>query len=104
MLVVLLHEVGNALRELSDAAERSAPYGLLRDDVEPDLDLVQPRGIRGRVVNVVATPGRHVIVNYTRTLIDSGHPQDACRSTKTRCYAGGHDFLRCARRYYFGIG
>jgi hypothetical protein len=44
------------LHQLADAAERPAPNCLLGDEAEPALHLIEPTGVSGRVVDVVARP------------------------------------------------
>src|ERR1700692_1731318 len=44
--------------EVLDAFEASAVDGLLGDESEPALDLIEPRGVGGRVVDMEAWPGR----------------------------------------------
>src|ERR1700720_4323162 len=46
------------LHQLADAAERPAANGLLGDEAEPALHLVEPAGVGGGVVEVVARPPR----------------------------------------------
>jgi len=55
--VVVMHEVIDLRHEVTYAAERAAPDGLLGDDVEPDLHLVEPGGIGRGVVHVEARFG-----------------------------------------------
>jgi len=43
-----VHKAVDPEDEFFHTAERSAPDGLLRDPVEPDLHLVEPGGIGGR--------------------------------------------------------
>ncbi len=50
----MLCESVDLLTEFSDTSESSAPDGSLGDDIEPDFDLVEPRGIRWGEVYVVA--------------------------------------------------
>jgi hypothetical protein len=52
--VVMVHEVLDLGHQVPDAAEGAATDGALGDKVEPDLHLVQPRGIGRRVVHVEA--------------------------------------------------
>jgi arabinofuranosyltransferase len=52
--VVVLHEGLDLLDEISDAAKRPTANRSLGDQVEPDLDLIEPRRIGGRVVDVEA--------------------------------------------------
>ena len=54
----MLFESGDAGHEFSHRSERAAPNGLLRDDVEPDLDLVEPGGVGRREVRVIPRAGR----------------------------------------------
>ena len=53
---MLRHEVVDLPGQLLDAGERAPTDGLLRDQPEPALDLVQPRGVGRRVMHVVARP------------------------------------------------
>ena len=52
--VVSLHEVLNLADQLPDAPEGATANSLLGDATEPDLHLVEPGGIRRRVVDMVA--------------------------------------------------
>jgi len=49
--VVLLDEAFDLLDELLDVSESAAADGPLRDEVEPYLYLVEPGGVRRRVVD-----------------------------------------------------
>ena len=51
------------LHQLTDAAERPAPNGLLGDEAEPALDLIEPTRIGRGVVEVVARPARQPGLN-----------------------------------------
>ena len=53
----MLGEGEDLLLELGDGGEGAAADGLLGDDVEPDFDLVEPGGVGGGEVEVVAWPG-----------------------------------------------
>jgi len=55
-LVVALNEVLDSGDEVFDTSEAGAPDGLLSDEPEPSLDLVEPRGVGGDVVDVEARP------------------------------------------------
>ena len=46
----------NLATQLLDATEGPTTNGLLRDPTEPELHLVEPGGVRRRVVDVVARP------------------------------------------------
>ncbi len=52
--VVVPHEGFDLFDEISDAAEGASPNRSLGDDVEPDLDLIEPRGISRGVVHMEA--------------------------------------------------
>ena len=52
----MVGEAQDLLLELGDGGEGTAADRLLRDDVEPDLDLVEPGGVGGDKVEVVAGP------------------------------------------------
>ena len=54
--VVVVGEAADLLLELGDGGEGTAADGLLRDEVESDLDLVEPGGVGGGEVDVVAGP------------------------------------------------
>ena len=54
LTVVLFDESLDLFDELPDAAKGSPADSALGDQVKPDLRLVEPRGIRRRVVHVVA--------------------------------------------------
>jgi len=54
MQVVMSHIGIDLLHQLFDAAEGTAPDCLLSDESEPALDLIEPAGVSGRVMNVVA--------------------------------------------------
>ena len=54
--VVAMYEVVDSRHEVADAAEGAAADGPLGDDVEPDLHLVEPRGIGRSVVHMKAGP------------------------------------------------
>ncbi len=62
-MVVVIGEGFDFLGQISDASERASPNRALRDDVEPDLDLVEPRRVRWRVVDVKARSGREPTSN-----------------------------------------
>ena len=55
--VVVVGEAADFRLELGDGGEGAAADGLLRDDVEPDLDLVESGGVGGGEVEMVAGPG-----------------------------------------------
>ena len=51
----MVFDVGiDLVDQVLHAAERASPDRSLGDDVEPDLDLVQPGGVGRGVVHVVA--------------------------------------------------
>jgi len=52
--VVVLHEGLDLFHEISDTPEGASPDRPLCDDVEPDLDLVEPRGVGRGVVHMDA--------------------------------------------------
>jgi hypothetical protein len=52
--VVVAYEAVDLLDQVSDASEGSAPNRPPGDDVEPDLDLVEPGGVGRGVVDVEA--------------------------------------------------
>ncbi len=52
--VAVVGEAQDPLLELGDGREGAAADGLLRDEVEPDLDLVEPGGVGGSEVEMVA--------------------------------------------------
>ena len=56
-VVVVLREAEDLLPELLDRREGAAADGLAGDDAEPDLDLVEPGGVGGGEVDVVARAG-----------------------------------------------
>jgi len=56
LAVVVLDELVDSGNEFFDAPERSAPDGLLGDEAEPSLDLIEPRGVSGREVEMKARP------------------------------------------------
>ena len=59
MSVVMFDEVVDFSHQFLDAGERAAADGLLGDEAEPALDLVQPRGVRRGEMDVVArAPGQ----------------------------------------------
>ncbi len=55
--VVVFGEGFDLSNEITDASEGASPDRALRDDVEPDLDLIEPRRIRRRVVDMKAWSG-----------------------------------------------
>lgn len=55
--VVVVGEVADLSLKLGDGGEGSASDGLQRDDMEPDLDLVEPEGVGGGEVEMVAGSG-----------------------------------------------
>src|SRR5579864_6110489 len=57
LAVVAMNEVVDSRHQVTDAAERAAADGPLGDDVEPDLHLIEPGGIRRRVVHMEARTG-----------------------------------------------
>ena len=56
--IVISHLGVDFLDQLADPAKRAAPNYLLSDQPEPALDLVEPTGVGGRVMEVVARPPR----------------------------------------------
>ncbi len=56
MSVVMFDEVVDFSHQFLDAGERAAADGLLGDEAEPALDLVQPRGVGRCVMDMVAWP------------------------------------------------
>ena len=58
MAVIVVDEVLDAGDEVADAAEVSAANRLLCNQPEPAFDLIEPRSICGRVVDVEAGPLR----------------------------------------------
>lgn len=54
VLIVLLDKAVNHCDKFFDAAEGSPANGLLGNDVEPNLDLVEPRSIGWRVMDLIA--------------------------------------------------
>ena len=75
MLVPVRDEALDFASQVSDGIEGAAADGFVGDVPEPALDLVEPRGVRGCVMNVEARtarePGfdlgmfvRAVVVNY----------------------------------------
>ena len=56
--VVLFDELVDSGNQFFDASESSRPNGFLGDDVGPDFYLIEPRGIRGCVVNLIAGMSR----------------------------------------------
>ena len=63
LAIVVLDERFDLLDQIADASERASPNRALRDDVEPDLDLIEPRRVRWRVVDVKARSGREPTSN-----------------------------------------
>jgi hypothetical protein len=61
--IVISHIGVDFLDQLGDAAKRAAPNCLLSDQPEPALDLVEPTGVGGRVMEVVARPPREPSLN-----------------------------------------
>ena len=68
MLVVVVHEGGDLALEAADRIERATADRLIGDQSEPAFDLVEPRAVRGREVQVKrgsppcqpgASPGTH---------------------------------------------
>ena len=53
----MVGDLANLRLELGDGGEGAAADRLLRDDVEPDLDLVEPGGVGGGEVEMIAWPG-----------------------------------------------
>src|SRR6266568_3594619 len=56
--IVALYEGIDFLDEVVDTGERTTANGMLGDQSEPALHLVEPRGIGGGVVQVIAGPLR----------------------------------------------
>lgn len=97
MGIVLFHESVDLARQLLDSGERATADGLPRDEPEPALDLVDPRGVGGCVMHVVTGPAGQprlhlgmlvggVVVN-DQIDVES----DRCRATRARwrrCGAG----------------
>ena len=54
--IVRLHEGVDLAGQLLDAGERVAADGPLRDEPEPALDLVDPGGVGGDAMQIVAGP------------------------------------------------
>ncbi len=50
----MLDEVIDFVDQFFNAAERTASNSALRDDIKPDFDLIEPRGVRWRVVDMEA--------------------------------------------------
>src|SRR5579862_2017543 len=71
--IVVPNEILDLSHELFHAAEGTAADGLLGDDVEPDLDLVEPGSIRRRVVHlkpwVRRQPAKHAGMLMRRVVI-----------------------------------
>ena len=61
--VVVFDEGVDAVGELLDAGEGAAADGLLGDDAEPALDLVEPGGVGGREVQVVSGPAGEPVLD-----------------------------------------
>src|SRR6185437_9952019 len=59
MQIIVSNIVVDLLNQLFDAVEGAAPDFLLGDEPEPALDLVEPAGVSGRVMNVVARMTGH---------------------------------------------
>ena len=55
--------------EVGDAVERATPNGLLGDQTEPALDLVEPGGAGRSEVHVVARPPRQPGAHFGMLLI-----------------------------------
>jgi len=74
--IVLGHEVIDLGYQVLDAAKTAPANSPLGDDVEPDLDLVEPGTIRGRVVHMKARtrgqPASHFLVFVGGVVVD--HP------------------------------
>lgn len=72
--VVALDEEADVGDEISNASEGATADCLLRDDVEPDLDLVEPRRVSRREVDVEARscsePSSHLVVFVGRVVVD----------------------------------
>jgi hypothetical protein len=80
----VLNEVLNLDHQVFHAAEGAASDGLLRDDVEPDFDLVEPGSIGGRVVHlkpgVGGQPAEHAGV-LLRSVVVHDQVLDAATAT-----------------------
>ncbi len=72
--VIPIHEALDMSDEISDTAEGATSDGPLGDDVEPDLDLIEPRRVRRRVVDVKARsgcePSSNLGVLVSRVVVD----------------------------------
>ena len=82
MQIVIRHIGVDLLDQLADAAKRAAPNCLLSDQPEPALDLVEPTGVGGRVMEVVARPPREPSLNLgmlTSAVIVSDQMDIECR-------------------------
>src|SRR5271156_5359197 len=56
--IVVSYVVVDLVHQFTHAAEGAAPDRLLSDEREPALDLVEPAGVGGSVMDVVARPAR----------------------------------------------
>ncbi len=70
----MLGEGFDLLGQIANASERASPNRARGDDVEPDLDLIEPRRVRRRVVDVKARPGcepsSNLVVLVGRIVVD----------------------------------
>ena len=64
MGVIGVGEVSDLVDELADRGERAAPDRFLGNDVEPDLDLIDPGGVGGGEVDVIAGPSSEPALDF----------------------------------------
>src|SRR3989304_4621663 len=63
--IILFHKVFNMSDQVFDALKRSTADGLLGNEIEPDLDLIEPRSIRGCIVNLITRMGSQPAFNLS---------------------------------------
>ena len=64
MSIVRFDKGINLVYQLGNASKGAPADGTLSDDIEPDFNLIEPGGVRGCVVNVVAGVDREPALDF----------------------------------------
>jgi hypothetical protein len=97
--------------QLADVAERPAPNGLLGDEAEPALHLIEPTGVGGSVVDVIARSARQPGLNLgmlvgavvVRDQMDSEPRRDAAVEVIKKCEEFLMAMARFTQRNHFAV-